>query len=97
MSIKNWEGRYIVASGGVLVLAPSRRPWTVSVMLDGAGSYTIEITATPTNLINENTGAGAYWQTLDSGTTNDQIPCDYAVTAIRVTLTGTSGSVELAS
>jgi hypothetical protein len=97
MGMKHWEGRYTVPAGGVLVLAPSRRPWTCGIVLDYPGSYTLEISVTPTDAIDADTGAGGVWEELETGTASDMIPCDYAVTAIRVTLTGTSGAVELAS
>lgn len=97
MAMKRFEGRYPVASGGVLVLAPSRRPWSLRVELSGAGSYTVEISASPADAINPDSGSGGMWEQLEAGAASDLIPCDYAVSAIRVTLTGTAGVVELAT
>lgn len=95
--ISKWEGRYRVEAGGVLVLAPSRRPWTLGLALDGAGSYAVEITATPAAQIDGATGVGGYWELLETGWLPHHIPCDYAVTGLRVTLTGTGAWVGLCS
>lgn len=95
--IRNWNGRYSLAAGGVLIAAPSRRPFTVGIALAGAGGYTLEISATPADLIDGATGSGGYWETLDAGAASDHVVCDYAVTAIRVTVTDTAATVDLMS
>lgn len=97
MAALNREGRYAVAADGVLVLAPARAPWTLGNSMAGAGSVTIEITATPETLIDPVTGAGANWETLATDTSSTMHPCAYPVEAIRVTATGTAVTVELSA
>ena len=97
MSVSKWEGRYAVAADSVLVLAPSRRPWSLGIALLGSGGYLCEVTATPAAEIDSETGEGAEWVPLEAGEASDLITCDYPVTAIRVALTDAPAAVSLTS